>query len=218
MNKIRLRHNKTGKAVYISHLDLMATMRRALTRAGIQLSYSQGFNPHPYMSVALPLTVGCGSFCELMDIGLLDITQGSDLVELLTAEMPAGLEISEAYESKRKFGDIAWIEIIGQLYYDDGAPEDALDRLGECFRSKSIVISKKTKRGISDIDIAPHIMDVEFSGEGVISMKAKISAQNPSLNPDNIMSALGGDHITLRPDFAVFARTELFDSEMKKFR
>ena len=70
MSKIRLLYSKTGKAKYISHLDLMATMRRALLRAGIELKYSEGFNPHPYMSVALPLPVGCSSICELIDIGI----------------------------------------------------------------------------------------------------------------------------------------------------
>ena len=53
MDKLRLRFEKTGRAVYISHLDLMATMQRAFARAGLELKYSEGFNPHPLISILL---------------------------------------------------------------------------------------------------------------------------------------------------------------------
>ena len=46
MDKLRLRFEKTGRAVYISHLDLMHTMQRVFSRAGFELKYSEGFNPH----------------------------------------------------------------------------------------------------------------------------------------------------------------------------
>ena len=70
MDKLRLRFEKTGRAVYISHLDLMHTMQRVFSRAGFELKYSEGFNPHPQISVVLPLSVGTGSLCELMDFRL----------------------------------------------------------------------------------------------------------------------------------------------------
>ena len=64
----RLAFEKTGRAIYISHLDLMRTMQRAFLRAGLPLAYSQGFNPHARMRVLLPLSVGMASFCERMDV------------------------------------------------------------------------------------------------------------------------------------------------------
>ena len=218
MTKIRLRYSKTGKAKYISHLDLMATMRRALLRAGIALKYSEGFNPHPYMSVALPLSVGCGSFCELMDVGLADGEGASGLPGLVTAKLPEGLEVFEAYAPTRKFCEIAWIGIDGTFHYDGGPPPDVCERLSERFAAETVVIAKKTKRGVSDIDIAPHIRDMGFFGDGAISVAARISAQSPSISPDDIMNALGGGFEGLKPDFAAFARTGLFDANMKIFR
>ena len=83
MDKLRLRFKKTGRAVYISHLDLMQTMQRAFSRAGYELKYSEGFNPHPQISIALPLSVGTASLCELMDFKLRDeaeISQGERAV------------------------------------------------------------------------------------------------------------------------------------------
>jgi len=218
MNKIRLSYTKTGKARYISHLDLMATMRRALLRAGIALRYSEGFNPHPYMSVALPLSVGCGSACELMDIGIADGGLPEDLPELVTAKLPEGLEVRQAYEPSAKFSSIAWIGVCGAFYYDGGAPSKAAESLEKRFAEETIVISKKTKRGVSDIDIAPFIKGISFFGESVVNMTARISAQNPSINPVNIISALDSGFLALKPDFASFERTELFDQNMKIFR
>ena len=179
MSKIRVRYSKTGKAKYISHLDLMATMQRAFIRAGVRLKYSEGFNPHPYISVALPLPVGCGSVCELMDVGLMDvglmdiglmgIGQKGDFADRINASLPDGLYINEVYVSERKFSEIAWIQIDGILAYDDGAPPGAAERLAEHFSRGSIIIQKKTKRGTADIDVAPHIRDIgfEYAGEGL---------------------------------------------------
>ncbi len=56
--KLRLRFEKTGRAIYISHLDLMRTMQRVFLRADCPLKYSEGFNPHALISILLPLSVG----------------------------------------------------------------------------------------------------------------------------------------------------------------
>ena len=57
MDKLRLRFQKTGKAVYISHLDLMRVVQRIFLRAGTPIKYSEGFNPHALISICLPLSV-----------------------------------------------------------------------------------------------------------------------------------------------------------------
>lgn len=64
---LRVRFHKTGRAQYISHLDLGRTMRTAINRAEIPVKYSEGFNPHPKMSFALTLSVGTESVCEFME-------------------------------------------------------------------------------------------------------------------------------------------------------
>ena len=66
----RLLFSKTGRAKYISHLDLMRTFQRAFSRAGIQIKHTEGFNPHPFVSIALPLSVGYSSQCEILEFGL----------------------------------------------------------------------------------------------------------------------------------------------------
>jgi len=216
--KLRLRFSKTGRAKYISHLDLMATMRRALLRAGLDLKYSEGFNPHPYMSIALPLPIGSGSVCELMDVGTTADLHPDDLPGMINKVLPEGLEVISAYTSERKFSGIAWVEISGQLYYDTGAPPGAAERLAERFKEEHIVISKKTKRSMSDIDISPYIRSISFIQLDDVTMSARVSAQNPTINPENLISAIKDGNETLIPDFYSFTRTEVFDSDMNVFR
>ena len=239
--RLRLRFSKDGKAKYISHLDLMATLRRSLIRAGVKLKYSEGFNPHPYMSVALPLPVGCSSGCELVDIGTEHSLAPDGLAEIISAAAPDGIEVLEAYEPLRKFSGIAWVGIGGTLHYDSKPPH-AVKRLSERFSQEHIVISKKTKSGISEIDIAPLIKNVYYSdaetdsgagadsdadtdtdtdtcaGAGAVTVTALLSAQNPSITPGNMLSALTGDYEELKPDFAAFGRTEVYDADFRIFR
>ena len=216
--RIRLRFSKTGKAKYISHLDLMSVMRRALMRAGIDLKYSEGYNPHPYMSAALPLPVGCGSICELLDFEAASALVPGSLPEIINAKMPEGIRVLDAYTSVRKFSGIAWLDIEGAMYYDNGIPQDAAKRLTGRFMAESIVISKKTKSGVSDIDIAPLVRDAVVTGGGDVTFRAKVSAQNPTITPDNLMSALDGVYSALKPDFALFTRIETYDANMDIFR
>jgi len=196
----------------------MAAMQRALLRAGLELKYSEGFNPHPYLSVALPLPVGSSSVCELMDIGMASDVQPGGIREQINAVLPEGIEVLEVYTPERKYSYIAWVEIRGILYYDAGAPAYAAKRLMKRFAEESIVISKKTKRGESDIDIAPFVRDVCFNDDGEVAMAARLSAQNPSITAENLMSALNGGYGMLMPDFYDLSRIEVFDKDMKVFR
>jgi len=221
LSKLRLRYKKIGRARYISHLDLSSTMQRAITRAGIELTYSQGFNPHPYMSVALPLPVGAQSICELIDVGISQDVQMDKLPEQITACLPEGLEITDAYVPERKFSEIAWLEVKGIMYYDEGVSDAVTDRLTERFSAERIEISKKTKSGESIIDISEHIRDLRFSQSelgDVIEFSARLSAQNPTIGPKNLMDALKGEYAELFPDFVNFTRVEVFDKDMNFFK
>ena len=218
MDKIRLRYGKTGKAKYISHLDLLATMRRALLRVNVELNYSEGFNPHTYMSVALPLPVGCGSECELLDFGSPRTDRLPDLPELINATLPDGLEIYDAYMPTHKFTEIACVEISGFFHYDKGAPLNIEERMSERFNSECIMVTKKTKRGMTEVNIAPQVRKVMITGIDNVTISIRLTAQNPTLNPGSILNAFQDENADLLPDYASFTREEIFDSEMTIFR
>ena len=217
MDKLRLRFEKTGRAVYISHLDLMATMQRAFSRAGLELKYSEGFNPHPLISILLPLSVGTASVCELMDFRLKEDIDLRALPARLTAVLPEGIRVTEAYPAEQKSARLKWLDVTGRLEYDHGAP--ALEELQAFFSREELVIEKKTKRGLGQSDIRPAIDRIAFSADGEDRiLTARISAQEPTLNPDHLIQALRQLQPELVPDFAEFTRLETYDAEHNIFR
>jgi radical SAM-linked protein len=189
----------------------MSTMQRSFRRAGISLKYSEGFNPHPYMSVALPLSVGYESSCELIDAALAEDVKP----DIIKVKLPEGITLIDSYTPERKFNDIAWIEISGKLYYNNLVTQSIVDDLKNCLKRDSIIICKRTKRGHKDLDIAPYIKDVKFKRGDDVSFVAKISAQNPTINADDLVNALDDE---LKPDYISIRRVEIYDIGMIVFK
>ena len=219
MDKIRLRFKKTGRAVYISHLDLMHTLQRSFSRAGYELKYSEGFNPHPQISIALPLSVGAASYCEILDFKLKADADLEKMPAALTAAMPEGIEAIEAYEPARKASEIKWLSIEGIMEYDERDISEMRDALERFYSAEEIVITKKTKRGMGETDIKPAIRELAFepANDGV-KVKAVISAQEPTLNPELLVDALRQKCPEIAPDFAKFTRLETYDAAGEIFR
>lgn len=219
MDKLRLRFKKTGRAVYISHLDLMHTMQRAFSRAGYELKYSEGFNPHPQISIALPLSVGAASLCEIMDFRLKEDAELSTMAARLSAAMPEGIEVTEVYEQSRKVSEIKWLQIEGVFEYDERDTAEMKAALEDFYAAESIVITKKTKRGMGESDIRPAIKTISFeAAEDAVIVKALVSAQEPTLNPELLAQALRQLKPETAPDFAKFTRIETYDADMKVYR
>lgn len=219
MDKLRLRFSKTGRAVYISHLDLMRTMQRSFLRAGYQLKYSDGFNPHPQISIALPLSVGAGSLCELMDFRMEGEPDLAAMPERLTAMMPEGIRALEAYEAERKPSQIKWLRVEGVFEYDARDAALMAAALNEFYARQSIVITKKTKRGEGESDIRPAVREISFAPDGLnVKTEMVVSAQEPTLNPELIADALRQLAPDIAPDFAKFTRIEVYDENMGIFR
>lgn len=100
----RLLFSKEGDAIWISHLDLMRVFQRAFRRAGMLLRHSQGYTPHAYVSILLPMSVGVSSQCEVLDYELDpgDTTPEAEIPVKLNACLPAGIRILASYESEKK--------------------------------------------------------------------------------------------------------------------
>jgi radical SAM-linked protein len=212
-----MRFRKEGAARYISHLDTMRTLQRALLRAGAQPRHTEGFNPHPVLALALPLSVGQESECELADFE----TAGDAIPDVgaLNAALPTGLIAVRLYAPARRVGEIRWLRVRGELEYDGGAPAVAPDALDGYFHAKSVIITKRTKRGAAETDIIPMLRAVKFeqTAATAVRLDAVIAAQNPTMNPSVFLAALEAHRPELKPDFARFRRLELYDGEMRIF-
>jgi radical SAM-linked protein len=93
MQRLRVNFSRGEEVKFLSHLDLMRFWERALRRAGLTLAYSEGFSPHPRISIAAPLSVGVTSTAELMDIILNQWTSPETFTKLLSKQLPPGIEL-----------------------------------------------------------------------------------------------------------------------------
>jgi len=219
MDKLRLKFSKTGRAVYISHLDLMRTLSRAFKRAELNLKYSEGFNPHPQISIALPLSVGTESVCEILDFRLTEDKTPEEIKEALEKQLPEGIEVLEVYESERKIKELKWLGVCGVFEYDERDPELTARELTEFFAQEHIVISKKTKRGTADTDIKPDVLDLVFTAQkNAVALMCRVSAQEPTMNPELLAEALRQLKPELAPDFSKFRRLMTYDENMLEFK
>ncbi|MBU5627038.1 TIGR03936 family radical SAM-associated protein [Oscillibacter sp. MSJ-2] len=220
MSKLRLLFVKEAQASYISHLDLMRTFQRVFPRTGLEISHSQGFHPHPILSIVLPLPVGQSSQCELLDFTVEQETDGAGVPELLNPGFPKGLRVLECYPAVRPVKELASIRAKVEFLYDNGVPPDTVEQLGGLFSRESIVIQKKTKRrALADVDIRPMIRELTFTErEQAVKALAVVQAQNPGLNPALLGEAIRRELPECAPDFVRVRRLELIDQEGAIFR
>ena len=188
MSKLRLLFEKQGTACYISHLDLMRTFQRLFLRGGMFVKHSQGFHPHPIMSIVLPLPVGQSSCCELLDFEVESEVDLEALPALLNAGCPEGLWVCRAYEAVRPVRELSFVAADVTMLYDYGVPRGAADAVRALFLRKEVLIQKKTKRkALADV------------------------------NPALLTAAVEKELPQYAPDFSLVRRTGILDAEGKLF-
>lgn len=217
----RLLFEKKGNAVWISHLDLMRLFQRTFKRAALPLKHTQGFNPRPSVSIALPLSVGVESSCELLDFELDgDTVSCDDICTRLNATLVDGICVMSVYAGGSKIRDLALLDCSVYLTYDAGVPENAVSAITALFKRGSIVLPKKTKSGIQDQDIIPMIRKISISApdENTVELRALIHCQNPTLNPAQLSLAVATLLPEFNPDHSRCIRHEVFDEKESVFR
>ena len=213
----RVLFEKTGTAVWMSHLDLMRLMQRAFRRAGVLLHHSQGYTPHPYVSMLLPLSVGMESVCEIMEYEL--DTDETIAPDALNQVLPAGVRVREVYESSRKARELALVRVQLTLEYDGGVPAGAEREIAALLFQPQLMVEKRTKRGMEETDIRGLLQtcEITFRPDGLL-LDCIVSAQNPPLNPILLVTAIERYLPALRPSFAKCRRIEMLDAAGEVFR
>lgn len=158
MKNARVFFSKTGRAVYISHLDLYRLFQRAVRRAKLPVWETEGFNPHVYITFALPLSLGTEGVRESLDTRLTEELSFEELCDRLNRALPEGIRVLEACEPVYKNTDIARSEY--EVSHD--ADEALLTRF---FGQEQILAEKRTKRGFSEIDLKP-ALEIKEREEG----------------------------------------------------
>lgn len=212
---------KCGSAVFISHLDLMRLFQRAFQRGKLPLTHTQGFNPRPSVSIAMPLSLGMESVCELLDF---DLEGGGfsmeEIRDTLNRNLIPGVRVIQVYEDGRKIKHLAYLRCSVTLEYDKGIPVGAMEAVEELFHRESLTMEKKNRNGVTTQDLIPMIRELtlEKTSPQELTIHALVCCQNPTLNPMQLAAAIEAYAPQWKPDFVRCCREEIYDTEMSIFR
>ena len=221
MREVRLRFSKTGRLKYISHLDINRAMSRALKRAQIPLWYTEGFNPHPYMSFSLPLSLGVESLCESVDLRIIGDITNDEIKNRLNNVLPQDIKIVDVYDDFRDNSEIVYSDYVYKFEFKDN--EAAFEKIKNVLSSDEIIALKKGKQGrkrvMKETNIKSFIDKYSISiRNDVIVLNIRLLAGpkknlNPSLMFDTIIRLIDMDF-----EWKSIARISLLDKDYKEFR
>lgn len=187
MSKYRVKYQRREDAKFISHLDLMRTVSRAMKRAEAPLKYTEGFNPHIIMTVALPLSVGITSECEYLDITFTEDVDTAPFKEKLNAVMPSGIYVTDI----RKADDMRGFKYIETALYEVTFKSDVAPDCDSFMAMEEAVMTKKSKSGEKQENILGDIHFIKSTqkdGEFVLEMRLNAGSKR-NLKPELVMSA-----------------------------
>lgn len=187
MAVIRIHYNKKEELKYIAHLDTLRAFIRALRRSKLPIAYSQGFNPHPIISFLMPLSLGFTSNCEMVDIGFAQDLPFDEVAKRLDEALPPGFCVTHAGAPVCKPADITEAEYT--VTFKGALPSS--EEIEAFFGQKELIVPKKSKRGLKDVDIMPMIHKFSYE-DGVLTLR--LAAGTPeNLNPELVMTHFCGE-------------------------
>ena len=204
MFKARMKFAKEGRAKYISHLDLMHAMQRSMARCQMPLWFTEGFNQHAYVSVALPLSTGYSGECEFLDFNITAEAVPENAVEALNDVFPEGLRAIEIYplaDGGMKVGSIEWSQYRITWGFEDGTPKGFADDVRNLFRRPMVEIVKRSKRG-----------------EKTVTAVVTTAAGNNNMSPEYLTRAIRQYLPQYEIPFSAYHRMNVFTSDGTPFR
>lgn len=218
---IRIKFTKTGSLMYISHLDLVRTMQRIMVRAGIDIRYTEGFNPQPKMVFTPPLSIGVESFCEFVDIKTNSPMATDEIKKRLSENFPDEMRVLAVYVPTTKLSDIAYTDYIINIE-SPSIDENTENKVRELFSHECTVI-KASKKGEREINVTDYIKSLDVkSSEGNMSADVILCADSENyLNPELFIKAvreklgvLSGD---VKNEYYSVMRKEMLDKDLNVF-
>lgn len=218
MKNVRIWFKKDKECRFISHLDLNRVMLRTVYRSKLPIWYTEGFNPHPFITFPLPLSLGFRGEAECMDVRFLDENFDlSTVADIMNPFLPEGIRVYGATESKMKPGDIAFAKFSARLYSDTLSARELKTELCELMLLDECLVPKKTKSGIKDIDVSQYIKLIEILPD-TDDLEITVTLPAGSANNVNIQLLFTAFENYLKSDvYYEITRHGVFDKEMRPF-
>ncbi|MBR3817333.1 MAG: TIGR03936 family radical SAM-associated protein [Clostridia bacterium] len=221
MRCVRVWFKKMGMSRYVSHLDLMRAMTRAVRRAEIPLWYTEGFNPHPYITFALPLSLGMESLYESMDMRIEGESTNEDIFNMLKGSMPPGIEIVSVENPFNDPKEITYGEF--DIFFDcERKTDSVLALIEEMLSADELIVQKLGKKGrhkvMKDINLIDFIKSYRV---GSLENRVKLTVILPAGSTTNVNPSLLADEIQKRAEEKLsytIVRKKLLLENMELFR
>ncbi|MBQ2842541.1 MAG: DUF2344 domain-containing protein [Clostridia bacterium] len=219
MKPVRLWFKKDGLAVYISHLDMNRCMTRAVRRADIPLWYTEGFNPHPYMTFLMPLPLGQAGMKEPLDIRIEGEMTFGEIKKRLNSVMPEGIEIVDVAKPEHKPNEIDAAEYEIDLWFENSAEAEQFSKGATKIVEGGVLnAEKRSKKGIKTVNLCELIRKFDISSsENKAYIRAILAAGNTvNLNAELLVNALLSELSAEEKDRNI-VRTKLLREDLSIF-
>lgn len=220
MRCVRVWFKKMGMSRYVSHLDLMRAMTRTLRRANVPLWYTEGYNPHPYITFALPLSLGMESLCESMDMRIEGDSSNEEIFEMLKGSMPPGIEITEVTDPVYDPKKIAFGEF--DIFFDcEGKVNEISELINDMLSKDELIVQKLGKKSgrkvLKDINFIEYVKSCSVANFGE---RVKVNLVLPAGSTTNINPSLLADEIQKRAGGIAYSlvRKQLMTENMEAFK
>lgn len=187
MITVRAFYEKTGRVKYISHLDMNRCMQRVLRQTKLPIWYTEGFNPHAYVTFALPLSLGYESLCESMDFRLMQEVPFDEVARRMNRFLPEGLRVTRVGEPQLDPSQVTEAEY--QLSFFSPDPGEVQAAFGALLARPELPVEKKSKKGLLTVDIKPWVQLREQRVEDgcfVVALRLPAGSSN-NLNPSLLL-------------------------------
>lgn len=219
MKSVRIWFEKDFECRYISHLDLNRCMLRALHKSKLPVWHTEGFNPHPFATFPLPLSLGFRGINECMDVKLEDDNYSfEEIIKKLNECLPRGIQVFDVTDPVMKAGKIAFAEFSIKLSCENTNSTVIAEKLSRFLESDKIEIEKRSKKGLKTVDIKQGIKSyrIEEKFDFVLLNVILSAGSSDNVNPNLLISAF--DNYSALAVDADITRIDLYNSDMELFR
>lgn len=198
MSQYIIKFSKEGYICYTSHLDLLRLFKRALKKADIRIAYSQGFNPHPKMGFAQPLSLGYSSTSEYLEFETLEDYEPSWLCDALQNQMPEGIRIFHCNRAEGGKKSLAArteaAEYIIGIPLNQPLKKDSHQLCRDYLAQREIKAFKKQKKTktLKEVDIKGQIRELIFTVEkqSLLITALLDSGSESNLSPELLITSI----------------------------
>lgn len=217
---VRMFFEKTGMAKFISHLDTVRCITRAVKRANVPIWFTEGFNPHAFLTFAMPLSLGFESYCETVDFRITEDADLNELAERINNALPVDITVKKIAIPVMSPNDIVWAEY--EIIFNN--PDSLLlENAEKVLSSSEIIVMKKAKQGRKKVDKEVNIKEniksyTLYEDDSKLILKTLLSSGTKvNINPTLLIGALVKGTETDEQDVDII-KIQSYTENMEEFK